>query len=84
MTLNYGLSALKPEESFGNLSSPGLLNFGQFDHVPWFWYEIPIFILMGVIGGLLGAGFVQLNKRITGKVSQFCVGFLNDGFDWNS
>ena len=69
MTLNYGLSALKPEESFGNLSSPGLLNFGKFDNVPWYWYEIPIFILMGIFGGLLGAAFVQMNKCITGKLS---------------
>lgn len=69
MTLNYGLSALKPEESFGNLSSPGLLNFGKFDNVPWYWYEIPIFIMMGIFGGLLGAAFVQMNKCITGKLS---------------
>ena len=65
MTLNYGLSALKPDAQFGNLTSPGLLNFGIFENTPWFWYEVPIFVVMGALGGLLGAGFVQLNKTIT-------------------
>jgi len=65
MTLNYGLSALKPDAQFGNLTSPGLLNFGKFDDSSWLWYEIFIFMLMGAMGGLLGAAFVQLNKIIT-------------------
>ena len=56
-------SAFKGEP--GNLTSPGLLNFGHFDDMQWFYYELPIFALMGVIGGLLGAFFVVVNKNIT-------------------
>ena len=33
--------------------------------VPYVWYELPIFILMGIIGGVCGALFNQLNLRLT-------------------
>ena len=56
-------SAFKGEP--GNLTSPGLLNFGHFDDMQWFYYELPIFAFMGIIGGLLGAFFVVVNKNIT-------------------
>ena len=42
-----------------------MLNFGHFDNARWFYYEIPLFCLMGLIGGLLGAAWVATNKRIT-------------------
>ena len=31
----------------------------------WYFWEVPIFIAMGVCGGLLGAAFVNLNVKIT-------------------
>ena len=47
------------------MTSPGLLNFGHFNQLRWYWYELPIFGLMGVFGGFLGAAFVYVNKKIT-------------------
>ncbi|KAJ6656012.1 hypothetical protein lerEdw1_004597 [Lerista edwardsae] len=64
-TLNFVLSIYhgKPSE----LSSPGLINFGRFDSekMSYTIYEIPIFILMGVVGGILGALFNALNYWLT-------------------
>ncbi|XP_053133054.1 H(+)/Cl(-) exchange transporter 7 isoform X2 [Hemicordylus capensis] len=50
-----------------DLSSPGLINFGRFDSekVGYTILEIPIFIFMGVIGGILGAIFNALNCWLT-------------------
>ncbi|CAF3295650.1 unnamed protein product [Rotaria socialis] len=62
-TLNVVLSAI--EGHFGDLSSPGLINFGLFNDVPYMWFELPLFILVGFIGGIFGAMFNQLNLRLT-------------------
>jgi chloride channel 7 len=64
MSLNYGLSAVKTDLQFGNFSAVGLLNFGKFDNSMWFYYELPLFAIMGIIGGLLGACFVQPELQI--------------------
>lgn len=48
-----------------DLSYPGLFNFGSFDTTSYSAFEIPIFILMGVLGGLFGALFNQLNYILT-------------------
>ncbi|XP_077172978.1 H(+)/Cl(-) exchange transporter 7 isoform X2 [Paroedura picta] len=50
-----------------DLSSPGLINFGRFDteKVGYTIQEIPIFIFMGVVGGILGATFNALNYWLT-------------------
>ncbi|XP_019643781.1 PREDICTED: H(+)/Cl(-) exchange transporter 7-like [Branchiostoma belcheri] len=48
----------------GELAYPGLLNFGRFTGVSYFWYEIPLFLLMGVAGGLFGALFNFVNHKI--------------------
>ncbi|XP_046582844.1 H(+)/Cl(-) exchange transporter 7-like isoform X1 [Haliotis rubra] len=48
-----------------DLSSPGLINFGKFDNTQYSGFEIPIFLIMGVIGGLLGALFNQINYKLT-------------------
>ncbi|XP_041364629.1 H(+)/Cl(-) exchange transporter 7-like [Gigantopelta aegis] len=48
-----------------DLSSPGLINFGTFENTQYSGFEIPIFIVMGVIGGLLGALFNQINYKLT-------------------
>ncbi|CAF4314585.1 unnamed protein product, partial [Adineta steineri] len=62
-TLNVVMSAI--DGHFGDLSSPGLINFGLFKDVPYMWFELPIFILMGVMGGVFGALFNELNLRLT-------------------
>lgn len=65
-TLNFFLS-IHLTGKLGQLSSPGLINFGSFDmeSVKYSLYEIPLFILMGAIGGLLGALFNFLNYWLT-------------------
>ncbi|KAL0992551.1 hypothetical protein UPYG_G00094850 [Umbra pygmaea] len=64
-TLNFFLSIYNKKP--GDLSSPGLINFGRFesDSVAYNLYEIPLFIVMGAIGGLLGALFNKLNYWLT-------------------
>ncbi|KPP61495.1 H(+)/Cl(-) exchange transporter 7-like, partial [Scleropages formosus] len=49
----------------GELANPGLINFGQFESGAYKLYEIPIFICMGAVGGVLGAGFNALNYWLT-------------------
>ncbi|XP_019362936.1 PREDICTED: H(+)/Cl(-) exchange transporter 7 [Gavialis gangeticus] len=50
-----------------DLSNPGLINFGRFDNekMEYTIQEIPIFIVMGVVGGILGAMFNALNYWLT-------------------
>lgn len=48
----------------GNLTYPGLLNLGKFESFSYQFYEIPIFVLMGAIGGLLGALWNHLNYKL--------------------
>ncbi|XP_061455498.1 H(+)/Cl(-) exchange transporter 7-like isoform X2 [Rhineura floridana] len=64
-TLNSILSFYKGNR--GDLSSPGLINFGRFDseNMGYTFQEIPIFIFMGVVGGILGAIFNALNYWLT-------------------
>ncbi|XP_071330279.1 H(+)/Cl(-) exchange transporter 7 isoform X2 [Trachinotus anak] len=64
-TLNFFLSIYHKKP--GDLSNPGLINFGRFqsDSVTYNLYEIPLFIAMGAIGGLLGALFNVLNYWLT-------------------
>ncbi|XP_045571896.1 H(+)/Cl(-) exchange transporter 7 isoform X2 [Salmo salar] len=64
-TLNFFLSIYNKKP--GDLSSPGLINFGRFesDSVAYNLYEIPLFIVMGAAGGLLGALFNILNYWLT-------------------
>uniref|UniRef100_A0A8C9Y7D7 Chloride channel protein n=1 Tax=Sander lucioperca TaxID=283035 RepID=A0A8C9Y7D7_SANLU len=64
-TLNFFLSIY--HKNPGDLSNPGLINFGRFesDSVAYNLYEIPLFIMMGAIGGLLGALFNLLNYWLT-------------------
>ncbi|TMS15556.1 H(+)/Cl(-) exchange transporter 7 [Larimichthys crocea] len=64
-TLNFFLSIYHNKP--GDLSNPGLINFGRFEteSVAYNLYEIPLFIAMGAIGGLLGALFNVLNYWLT-------------------
>lgn len=49
----------------GELSYPGLINFGTFSDVNYSVYEIPFMLIMGLIGGLLGALFNYINQKLT-------------------
>ncbi|KAJ8664419.1 hypothetical protein QAD02_006081 [Eretmocerus hayati] len=62
-TLNIVISAYQGHP--GDLSNPGLLNLGYFKKVEYQIREIPLFMMMGVIGGLLGSLWNYLNYRIT-------------------
>uniref|UniRef100_A0A8C0D2Y6 Chloride channel protein n=1 Tax=Balaenoptera musculus TaxID=9771 RepID=A0A8C0D2Y6_BALMU len=64
-TLNFVLSIY--HGNVWDLSSPGLINFGRFDTETMVYtiHEIPIFIAMGVVGGILGAVFNALNYWLT-------------------
>ncbi|GAB5367354.1 hypothetical protein AAMO2058_001223200 [Amorphochlora amoebiformis] len=52
---------------WGLLSRDSLLAFGGKNHNPWEYsaWEIPCFVLLGVIGGALGIAFNAINERIT-------------------
>ncbi|XP_077305599.1 H(+)/Cl(-) exchange transporter 7 [Lithobates pipiens] len=64
-TLNFVLSIYNRKP--GDLSNPGLINFGRFDtdENSYKYFELPIFIAMGAIGGILGALFNALNNLLT-------------------
>ncbi|KAK6031127.1 chloride transporter, ClC family [Ostertagia ostertagi] len=49
----------------GWLSWTGLANFGVFENKNYNIWEIPLFLAVGVIGGLTGALFNHLNARLT-------------------
>ncbi|CAB4014714.1 H(+) Cl(-) exchange transporter 7, partial [Paramuricea clavata] len=49
----------------GELSYPGLINFGTFSDIKYSVYEIPFLLFMGLIGGLLGALFNFINQKLT-------------------
>lgn len=61
-TLNVVLSAFHGLKTF---SYPGLFNLGSFEPLPYEYYEIPIFVLMGCIGGILGAFWNSVNIRLS-------------------
>ncbi|XP_055530683.1 H(+)/Cl(-) exchange transporter 7 isoform X2 [Wyeomyia smithii] len=60
-TLNIVLSAYNGLSSF---RYRGLFNLGEFEPLPFEYFELPIFVLMGIFGGLSGAFWNSLNKRI--------------------
>lgn len=60
-TLNLVLSLYHGLNTF---AYPGLFNLGQFEALPYSYYEIPIFMIMGCFGGALGAFWVYINTKI--------------------
>lgn len=62
-TLNIVLSTYHGRP--GDLSYPGLLNLGKFETIPYQIYEIPLFMLMGALGGILGSSWNYINYKIT-------------------
>ncbi|RZC41881.1 H(+)/Cl(-) exchange transporter 7 [Asbolus verrucosus] len=49
----------------GDLSYPGLLNLGRFENFSYQIYELPIFLIMGALGGLLGAMWNHINYKLS-------------------
>ena len=49
----------------GQLSNGGLLNFGNFEDATYAVWEMPLFLLMGAVGGVLGALFNHINYKLT-------------------
>eukprot|EP01134_Creolimax_fragrantissima_P005325 CFRG5325T1 len=74
-TLNFLLSGVR--EDWGDMGFPGLVSFGVFasdckgipekecDALVWRASDMPMFLLMGAMGGLLGAIFNSINEHIT-------------------
>ncbi|KAL8597461.1 hypothetical protein ACOMHN_050959 [Nucella lapillus] len=62
-TLNVWRSYIKGDP--WQLSSPGLINFGEFNNMTYQIWEIGIFAVMGCIGGILGAFFIVINQKLT-------------------
>uniref|UniRef100_A0A8D9AXJ9 Chloride channel protein n=1 Tax=Cacopsylla melanoneura TaxID=428564 RepID=A0A8D9AXJ9_9HEMI len=62
-TLNVILSAYYGH--WGQLTDPGLLNFGKFYSLQYSLLEIVLFVGMGVFGGLTGALYNSLNHKLT-------------------
>ncbi|CRL03045.1 CLUMA_CG016418, isoform A [Clunio marinus] len=60
-TLNLVLSAYHGLENF---TYHGLFNLGEFEALPFEYYELPIYILMGIFGGLSGALWISLNYKL--------------------
>uniref|UniRef100_A0A671QKI2 Chloride channel protein n=1 Tax=Sinocyclocheilus anshuiensis TaxID=1608454 RepID=A0A671QKI2_9TELE len=70
-TLNFFRSGINFNK-WGSFQLPGLLNFGEFKCVDgdktchlWTAVDLAFFVLVGVAGGLLGALFNCINKRLT-------------------
>ncbi|TSL97303.1 Chloride transport protein 6 [Bagarius yarrelli] len=69
-TLNFFRSGINYNK-WGSFQLPGLLNFGEFKcqdgdkncHL-WTAVDLAFFVLMGLVGGLLGALFNCINKRL--------------------
>ncbi|XP_069998850.1 H(+)/Cl(-) exchange transporter 7 isoform X2 [Penaeus vannamei] len=62
-TLNLVLSAYNGVP--GKLAYNGLLNFGKFDDLTYEIWEFIPFLLMGIMGGLLGALYNHINFKLT-------------------
>lgn len=60
-TLNVVLSAYHGLKTF---SYPGLFNFGSFEPLPYEYFEVPLFVLMGMWGGISGAAWNSMNVRL--------------------
>lgn len=41
-----------------------MFNLGEFEALPFEYYELPIYIIMGIIGGLSGALWISLNNQL--------------------
>ena len=62
-TLNLFMSAYKNQA--GILAFNNLVNFGLVGELDYFWFEIPIYICIAIIGGMMGASFCYFHVLIT-------------------
>lgn len=61
--LNLLMSAYN--HNAGILAFYSLVNFGLVEELDYFWFEIPVYICIGIVGGLVGASFCHINLMIT-------------------
>ena len=65
-TLNLFLTGyLSGWKEFGNFNVPGLITFNVSDSAGYEIWQLPAFVILGLIGGLLGSLFSALNVRLT-------------------
>ena len=64
-TLNVLLAAASDEGLVDGINSPNLITFGTFKDQPYALWELPIFGVLAVIGGLLGALFNEINFKLS-------------------
>lgn len=62
-TLNLALTAY--DHNGGILAFNSLVNFGLVEELDYFWFEVPIYIMIAILGGLTGASFCYFNLLIT-------------------
>lgn len=60
-TLNLVLSAYNGLQNF---TYHGLFNLGEFEALPFEYFELPIFMCMGALGGLSGALWIKFNVTL--------------------
>jgi len=65
LIVRFFLTGFEGVEPWGTMGAAAPLSFGNFARSNWKIWELPIFAIMGVIGGLMGAGFNQLNTELT-------------------
>ncbi len=73
-TVGTVLSITTKGESYGHISDNAIFTFGTFDSqngVTYYLYEVPLFILMGAAGGILGALYNYLNRKLTMQRCKF-------------
>jgi len=68
-TVNILMSAKKG--NVNDINSPGLITFGSFVDEPYQLYELFIYVLLGIIGGLLGALFNYINVKVNAMRIRF-------------
>lgn len=61
--LNLFMSAYN--HNAGVLAFYSLVNFGLVEELDYFWFEIPVYICIAILGGMIGASFCCINLVIT-------------------
>lgn len=60
--LNIFMIALN--HNSGVLAFNSLVNFGLVEELDYFWFEIPLYLIIAVLGGIIGASFCYLNLKL--------------------